>query len=292
MKKIIQFILLIFTFSVLNAQETLDKYPIDVSDKGNFTAKQVGYMAVFPGCENFESTDKLNLQKCLSKKLTDLLIKELDQFSKVMEKGGYCRAVAKVQFVIDKNGKIIEYKAFGGGNEDLGIAAEKAFSRIASRVKNSKPAALEDGSPVNLVFQLPISYKVEFSFFDEFDWKEMTIATLKEGDKKYEIRQDKLKNIKVYEIQNGKETFLGKYLTTQEIFSSEPYRSILTQNNNRILLAENKVKNTEYRLYYSQENSDQIEVYKWMNGAEIFVESILQSEIEGYRNYLAVVLRN
>lgn len=292
MKKIIQFILLIFTFSVLNAQETLDKYPVDVSEKGNFTAREVGYMAVFPGCESIDEKDKVNLQKCFSAKLSELLQKELKDFHKEMEKNGYFKAHTIVQFVADKHGKIIQIKALNGGNEDLAIASEKAFNRIASKIKKIKPAALADGSPVNLVFQLPIRYQVEINYLSEFEWKEMTLATLKEGDNKYEIRQDKLKNIKVYEIQNGKETFLGKYLTTQEIFNSEPYRSILTQNNNRILLAENKVKNTEYRLYYSQENSDQIEVYKWINGAEIFVESILQSEIEGYRDYLAVILRN
>ena len=292
MKKTIQLILLIFTFSLLNAQETLDKYPVDVSEKGTFTAREVGYMAIFPGCENFDKKDKVNLLKCFSSELSALLQKELKDFEKEMEKNGYFKAETKVNFVVDKHGKIIQIKALNGGNEDLAISSEKAFHRIASKIKKINPAALPDGSPVNLVFQLPIRYQVEINYLSEFEWKEMTLATLIEGDKKYEIRQDKLKNIKVYEIQNGKETFLGKYLTTQEIFNSEPYRSILTQNNNRILMAENKIKNTEYRLYYSQENTDQIEVYKWMNGAEIFVESILQSEIVGYRDYLAVILRN
>ncbi|MBA5628699.1 energy transducer TonB [Moheibacter lacus] len=292
MKKQLLFALTLFQISFLIAQESLDKLPVDVNSEEGFTVRQVGYMAIFPGCESIDENDKINLQKCVSKELSALLTKELKPFYGQMEKDGYSRAVAKVQFVIDKNGKIVQIEALKGANEDLGIASEMAFERISSKLKKIKPAALKDGTPVNLVFQLPIRLQLEVSFLHEFQWKEMTIATLKEENKIYEIRQDKSKNIKVYEILNGKETFLGKFLSTQEIFNSEPYKSILIRDNQHILLAEKTVKKILYRLYYSTEKPNSIDIFKVVDGEEVWIESILQSEIEGYRNYLAVVLRN
>lgn len=293
MKRILPFVALILPLGILFAQnEGLDKYPVDISERGEFTARQVGYMAVFPGCENVDENDKEKLQQCMSVKLNEQLSNELGYFANEMEKKGYTKAVAKVQFIVDKQGKIIKVEAVNGGNVDLGIAAENALKKIASKIKKIKPALLADGTPVNLIFQIPIRYQINASFLDEFVWNEMTLATLQNENSKYEIRQDKEKNIKAYEIANGKETFLGKFNSTQEVFQSEPYKSLLAQNKNRILLAENTVKKELYRLYYSSEKPEYIDAYKVVNGNEEFIETFHQSEIEGYRIYLQVVLRN
>lgn len=279
----------IFAFS---QTQGLDKKPLDGSTEAPFTAKLVKYMAIFPGCETIDENDKFNLQKCVSTKLSDLLSNELKAFYTQMERDGYSNAVAKVEFVIDKHGKIVNAKALKGGNNDLGIAAEKAFERISSKLKKIRPAILEDGTPVNLVFQLPISLRLNISFLNEFEWKEMTLATLKDGEKIYEIRQDKSKDFKVYEMVKEKEFFLGKFISSEEIFNSEPYKTIIRQNNNPILMAEKFVKNEYYRMYYSVEKPGSIDVFKVSGGNEIFIETIFQKDLEGYRNYLAVVLRN
>src|SRR5690606_36950771 len=73
---------------------------------GNFTAREVSEMAVFPGCERFKG-DKTKLQKCLSDKLSDQLQDQLSDFAETMSDRGESQAVAKLQFVIDKSGKII-----------------------------------------------------------------------------------------------------------------------------------------------------------------------------------------
>lgn len=131
---------------------------------GNFTARQVSDMAIYPGCEKFKG-DKANLQKCLSDKLNDELGDQLTDFAEDMSSRGETQAVAKLQFVIDKSGKIIQVQAMKGGSAELGKESEKALQRIASKLssrgKAIQPAKLEDGSPVNLVFQLPVKYQVQ-----------------------------------------------------------------------------------------------------------------------------------
>ncbi len=131
---------------------------------GNFTARQVSEMAVYPGCEKFKG-DKTKLQKCLSDKLSSELGDQLSDFADVLNDRGETSAVAKLQFVIDKSGRIIQVQPMKGGSVELGKESEKALQRIASRLasrgKNIQPAKLEDGSPVNLVFQLPVRYQIQ-----------------------------------------------------------------------------------------------------------------------------------
>src|SRR5690606_3461359 len=135
---------------------------------GNFTARQVSEMAVYPGCERHKG-NKTELQKCLQKNLTEELIDQLSDYGEVMNDRGESQAISKIQFVIDKSGKIIQVQAMKGGggaiNADLGKESEKALQRIATRLssrgKNIQPAKLEDGSSVNLVFQLPVRYVIQ-----------------------------------------------------------------------------------------------------------------------------------
>lgn len=131
---------------------------------GNFTARQVSEMAIYPGCEKFKG-DKNKLQQCLSQKLNDELVDQLSDFADILNDRGETQAVAKLQFVIDKSGKIIKVEPMKGGSADLGRESEKALERIASRLSSRgkviEPAKLEDGSPVNLVFQLPVRYQIQ-----------------------------------------------------------------------------------------------------------------------------------
>lgn len=131
---------------------------------GNFTAREVSEMAVFPGCEKFKGK-KEDLQKCLAQKLNEQLGDQLSDFAETLNNRGESQAVAKLQFVIDKSGKIIQVKPMAGGSAELGKESKTALERIATRLSSSgktiQPAKLEDGSPVNLVFQLPVKYVVQ-----------------------------------------------------------------------------------------------------------------------------------
>ncbi len=134
----------------------------------NFTARQVKDMAIYPGCEKFKG-DKNKLQSCMQQKLTLELNDQLSDFAQVMADNGDAKAVTRVQFVIDKTGKIIQIKAMEGGgpaiNKKLATESEKAMQRISQRLsargKPIEPAKLDDGSSVNLVFVLPVTYNLE-----------------------------------------------------------------------------------------------------------------------------------
>ncbi|HTO38859.1 MAG TPA: hypothetical protein VL021_10570 [Brumimicrobium sp.] len=134
----------------------------------NYSVRNVKDMAVFPGCEKFAG-DKNKLQQCLSQKLNDELNDQLADFAEVMNNRGETSAVAKISFVIDKSGKIIQVQAMQGGggyiNEQLGKEAEKAMQRIATRLASRgrliQPAKLDDGSPVNLNFSIPVRFNLQ-----------------------------------------------------------------------------------------------------------------------------------
>ena len=133
----------------------------------NYSARQVRDMAVYPGCEKFAG-DKTKLQQCLQQKLSEELGDQLADFAEVMNSRGESSAVTKIQFVIDKTGKIIQVQAMKGSggyiNEQLGKEAEKAIQRIATRLASRgrliQPAKLDDGSSANMIFQMPVKYDI------------------------------------------------------------------------------------------------------------------------------------
>lgn len=145
---------------------TVPAPPAPPAPVGNFTARQVKDMAIFPGCEKFKG-DKAKLTQCMSQKLNEELADQLADFSDRMSDRGESSAVAKVRFVIDKSGKIIQVQALQGGaggvNAELGRESERALktiaTRLASRGKIIAPAKLEDGSNVNLQFDLPVTWR-------------------------------------------------------------------------------------------------------------------------------------
>src|SRR5690606_39934395 len=135
---------------------------------GNYSARQVSEMAIYPGCERHRG-DKTKLTQCFQNNLTQELIDQLSDVAEIMNNRGESQAVTRLQFVVDKSGKIIQVQAqqgVGGGiNVELGKEAEKALQRIASRLANRgrtiQPAKLEDGSEVNLSFQIPVRYVIQ-----------------------------------------------------------------------------------------------------------------------------------
>jgi len=288
MKKIFTLILL-QTIYFLNAQ--LDKIPVDVA-REELTIKEVGFMAVFPGCERLNIHDKAALQSCMSKELSSLLTKEIESFSDKMDEQGLISAVAKVQFVIDKSGKLVQVKALTGGNAELGLFSEQGLKRIAQNIKKIQPAILDDGTPVNLVFQLPIKFLLTDSKINEFDWNELVLVSLINENEKFEIRENvKEKKIKIYDVAHDQNLFLGNFNSFEEILALEPYRTMYFQNE-RALVAEQKIDDTVYKLYYSKDHKDYFDAYKIVAGNEEFIESFPKENIEFSSIYLKLILRN
>src|SRR5690606_38896802 len=110
---------------------------------------------------------KEKLVNCLSDKLGQLVMKKMDFFTSEMEDIGLTKALAKVQFVINKEGKITEVEPLKGGNIILNQYLKKAFQEISTETVYIKPALSEDGQVCEVVFQLPINFQITASKIDD-----------------------------------------------------------------------------------------------------------------------------
>lgn len=130
-------------------------------EKTIYFVRDVAHMAVFPGCEKFAGNNE-KLQKCLSDQLHNELSGQLSDFEVIANRQGIDQAVAKIQFIIDKSGKIVEIKTLNGGNQELSKESRDALERISKRMiqkgKFIQPAKFKDGTPVNLIFTIPVKF--------------------------------------------------------------------------------------------------------------------------------------
>lgn len=129
-----------------------------------FSPREISTMAVFPGCEKAGSTKKA-LQDCMSAKLQEELSGQLNDFGRIAAHHNIQTAHAKLNFIVDRSGKIIEIHALRGGNEEFSKEAQEALKRISERlVKRGsliQPAQLSDGTSVNMNFTIPLKYQFQ-----------------------------------------------------------------------------------------------------------------------------------
>lgn len=129
-----------------------------------FTVRDVTKMAVFPGCENAGKTKK-DLEQCMAMKLQEELGIQLDDFGETAAANNIGIAKAKLHFVVDKSGKIVDVKALNGGNEKFSKEAQEALKRISDRLskrgKYLQPAELSDGTVVNMNFTIPVQFQLQ-----------------------------------------------------------------------------------------------------------------------------------
>lgn len=96
---------------------------------------------------------------------------------------------------------------------------------------------------------------------------EIVLFTLLENEMRYEIRLFQGKHIKTYEINNGVETYLGKYLSLGEVESSEPYKSLIGQarQSSKTFVTDGYLGNEFYEIYIHN-------LFNTKNEKPIFVE--------------------
>jgi len=220
-----------------------------------FTSKEVTEMAVFPGCEKINASDKKEMNACLSQQLSQLLVEKLNGFDAVMTQNGLSVAMAKIRFVISKEGIIIDVNELKGSNPMLAEAAVNALNRISEELPPIRPAKLKKGTPVNIVYQLPVKYQIEPDENQEtaqvYPVDEIVLFTLLDDGFRYEIRLFKDKDIKAYEIKDGTETYLGKFLSLGEVEQSEPYQSLINKerNSDKTLVADGFLDDGFFEIY-------------------------------------------
>ena len=129
-----------------------------------YSPRLVTQMAIFPGCEN-AGNDKKALQDCMAAKLSSELGIQLGDFGEIAKRENISQATTKINFIVDKSGKIVEIKAINGGNQEFSKEAQDALKRISDRLakkgKYLKPAELDDGTKVNMSFTIPVQFNLE-----------------------------------------------------------------------------------------------------------------------------------
>lgn len=266
---------------------------------GNLTVREVQKLPIFPGCESIDANDKAGLIKCMQSNLNELLADNMSDFHDKMEELEMSHAALKIQFVIDKEGKITQIEAKGEQSKELNYLAELSMQRIASSIPACRPGELEDGSKVNMVFQLPVRYQIELSKSSDvkpdplagLEFSEIVVSTLVGEKEIYEVRMLKDSNkFKVYEVSSDSAIFLGTFKSPVELKEIEPYKSLIPAWGTRQLLAQAKLADELLR-FYTIGDQDVVEIYKVENGKETLKEKITPAEFESNREYMQLLLR-
>lgn len=293
--KFLFFILLLTLSNFLQAQEQPEVILLE-----KYTVRQVGQMAIFPGCEKVDPNDKAKLTQCMSQKLNEHLGDHLSKFGDKFITDGFSTAYAKVRFVVSKEGKIIEVKALqdsttSEANRRLGEASEIALVKIATKLAHIQPALLEDdGKPVHLQFDLPVTYRYSGSGgLNAMKWKELTLFTLKDEKSTIEIRElrDNSNTLIAYDTTHNKEVKLKEFSSLQEVFAPESYQSILKPLGERQLMSEKQIGHQHIRIYYSAADQNSFDIFTVENNQEKLRETVSFEELQVSELYCNVLIR-
>lgn len=264
----------------------------------DYTARQVYGMAVYPGCEEFQVEQKAELSQCLSKNLTLKLTDLMNDFWMVLEDFNTEKAVCRIQFVIDKDGKMVDIRPMETNNylnQLLGLVSASSMRKIAEQIPPIQPATLDDGSPVSMIFVLPVNYQIEEiknpNPLSDYDFTEMVNYTLKSDLETFEIRIDgKTGKFKAYEISGDKAVFLGQFNSFGDVLQLEPYRSLYFSSGDKHLVTEKNTDGTVYRIYMKDSEPDRVFVYRLENNTEE-LEAEFSGRAFSWSKYSAWILR-
>lgn len=268
------------------------------AQNSDYTARQVYGMAVYPGCEEFQVEQKAELSQCLSKNLTLKLTDLMNDFWMVLEDFNTEKAVCRIQFVIDKDGKMVDIRPMETNNylnQLLGLVSASSMRKIAEQIPPIQPATLDDGSPVSMIFVLPVNYQIEEiknpNPLSDYDFTEMVNYTLKSDLETFEIRIDgKTGKFKAYEISGDKAVFLGQFNSIGDVILLEPYRSLYFSSGDKHLVTEKNTDGTVYRIYMKDSEPDRVFVYRLENNTEE-LEAEFSGRAFSWSKYSAWILR-
>lgn len=270
MKHILYIIIFLFAGNLLAQEQKL----YDVSE--------VREMPIFPNCEEIRPRNKKKVSECISKSLTTLLSSKLKGFENVMYENNLSEAYAMIQFVISKEGIIHGIQEMEGSNPLLAEAAVVSLDQISQELPPIRPAKLRSGESVNLRLQFPLRFKVDLNSanFDKIEYPvdEIVLFSLFEKDYRYEIRLFNNKNIKVYELKDDRETYLGRFMSMNELLRSEPYRSLVEEvkSSDRFFVTDGELDNENYEVYiinlFNKTKPVYVEVLKEIDGEKVIVE--------------------
>lgn len=262
MKKTLSIFLILFSLTLGFSQE-----------QRLYSIKEIKEMPVFPSCEGIKSKRKEKVLECISREITLLMSKKMANFTQIMDAHNLSVAEAVLQFVISKEGIILNISATENSNPLLAAAAVNSLSLISEEIPPIRPAKLKSGENVNLFYQFPIRFTTTPSQEERIIYPvdEIVLFTLVQPEFSYEVRLFKERNLKVYEFNDREETFLGKFLSMQEFENSEPYKSLIEQERfeEKTLVTTGLINKDEYEIYiynlFRRNKPSYVEVVKVTN---------------------------
>lgn len=131
---------------------------------------ELAVTAVFPGCEKYVGSNKA-LTSCMQSELSNRLNDKLVYFAEIMEKFKVAQASASIKFVVNREGKIVDISSENKSNSYMDKkltreaiwVLEKISKTMVKKGEIIQPAKLKDGTPVGLLFMLPIKFKVDLT---------------------------------------------------------------------------------------------------------------------------------
>lgn len=280
MKKIIPiFLILFWSFTVAKAQIHVKQSIMDSITMG----------PEYPGCESVDRNLKMESVQCMSNKLNVDIANRISKHTPKLMKQNIQRARTTLMFVLTAEGKIDSIRTVNSTNDEFSKLVLRNFETIVKSVK-IKPALHED-QPINLGFAVPVIYQQQNVIAHKIYWKEMVLMTLDADDKLIEFRQDKSDKLRIYEVQTGKSKFIQKINSIQEALEQEPYQSIFLSNPGRIKIAEKTFKGILYRMYVNEKSNDKVDIYKLINGEEVWFDTLLKNEIQFVESYFSMMTR-
>lgn len=244
MRKLYFFILILFEFGIAFPQQ-----------QQLYFVSEVKEMAVFPGCEKIKPSRFKEMNECFTSRITELLNDKMDGMDDIMFRSGTNKALAIIRFVVTKEGVMLNFSETNDSNPILAQYTINTLNQISEEIDPIKPARLKNGSAVNLLYQMPVTWEADVEKIEETAFKfptdEIVLFTLKDSDATYEIRLFKEKDIKVYEIGNEKPIYLGRFLSMSELKKSDPYKTLIENESKavRTLLTKGLLNNENYEIY-------------------------------------------
>ena len=226
---------------------------------------------------------------CISRELTLLLSKKMANFSDFMLENKITKAEAVLQFIVSKEGILMDINATEDSNPLLAEAAIQSLNLISEEIPPIRPAKLKSGESVNLFYQFPIKFTAHPNPNQEpnvvYPVDEIVMFTLVDKNLNYEIRLFKERNLRVFEYHNNTEVFLGKFLSMREFENSEPYKSLIEQErfSPKTLVTQGYIDDQKYEIYiynlFNKNKPSFVEVVK-VEGEKKSIAATFEKEID------------
>lgn len=289
MKQFLYIIIFLFGSSLLAQNQTL------------YSINNVKEMPVFPTCESVKPKNKKKMTECISAQLTVLLSQKLKGFENTMYESGISETSAILQFIISKEGIILDVRETAGSDELLGNAAVHALNLISEELPPIRPAKLKNGESVNMTYQFPLKYRINLdsTAFEKITYPvdEIVLFTLLEPELRYEIRLFKEKSVKVYEMKDERETYLGRFLSLNELGKSEPYRGLIAEakKDDLTFITDGDLNGEFYEVYirnlFDKDKAAFIEVLKVNDGERVEIKAFDKESDFSKSEYAPLIYR-